>query len=142
MNLTVALVSLTLALCSNPLETEQIILHTTKADYPLTVEIADTGEKRETGLMGRTSLDKGKGMLFIFPDKAPRQFWMKNTLIPLDIIFFDSNKRVIHLVENMEPCKKPQCIKYPSEGAAMYVLEVPSGFIRTHGVKLGDSMSS
>lgn len=120
--------------------TKQIILQTRKEDRLLTVEIADTREKREAGLMNREKLEEGKGMLFVFQDEAPRAFWMKNTLIPLDVIFLNSKKEVVHIVENMEPCREAQCISYPSRDPAMYALEVRGGFVKAYSVKLGDTM--
>src|SRR5881396_1630112 len=65
-----------------------------------TVEIANTPETWERGLMERASLAPDAGMLFIFPDIAPRAFWMMNTLIPLDMLFIDAHYRVINIQEN------------------------------------------
>lgn len=123
---------------SGNLPTKQVVLQTSKDDYPLTVEVADSTDEREQGLMNRDKLEEGKGMLFVFPDEAPREFWMKNTKIPLDVIFFNGKKEVVQTVENMEPCKAAQCISYSSNDPAMYALEVRAGFVRAYDVKKGD----
>src|SRR5262249_48527365 len=69
-----------------------------------TVEVAETPETWAHGLMERASLDQNAGMLFIFPDVVLRTFWMMNTLIPLDMLFIDANRRVINIQENALPC--------------------------------------
>jgi uncharacterized membrane protein (UPF0127 family) len=104
-----------------------------------TVEVADTPETWEHGLMERTALAPNAGMLFIFPDVAPRTFWMMNTLIPLDMLFIDADHRVINIQENAQPCAAPRrCPTYNSTAPAKYVLEIPGGRARALGVKAGD----
>lgn len=106
-----------------------------------TVEIADTPETWEHGLMERTALDPNAGMLFIFPEAAPRAFWMMNTFIPLDMLFIDANHRVINIQENALPCAAPRrCPAYNSTAPAKYVLEIPGGRARALGIKAGDSV--
>lgn len=119
---------------------KKIILQTSRGDVKLTVDVADTEGKRERGLMDRKKLEEGKGMWFIFEEEAERRFWMKNTLIPLDVIFFNKEKQAVYIVENMELCKNPQCITYPSGSPAMYALEVRGGFVKAYGVKVGDKV--
>lgn len=126
---------------SNDTSMKQIVLETEKQKITLEVEVADDEKERDQGLMNREKLEEGKGMWFIFPDEAPRQFWMKNTLIPLDILFFNSNKKIVHIVENMEPCRTPQCITYFSEDSAMYALEVRGGFVKAYRVRIGDKVT-
>src|SRR5919202_3996119 len=72
-----------------------------------TVEVADTPETWEHGLMERTSLDPNAGMLFIFPDVAPRTFWMMNTLIPLDMLFLDADRSITTIQDNALSCVAP-----------------------------------
>lgn len=120
--------------------TKVITLQTSHGDVKLTVEVVDTENERERGLMNREKLEESKGMWFVFLEEAERRFWMKNTLIPLDVIFFNKEKRAVHIVENMEPCKNPQCITYPSESQAMYALEVRGGFVKAYAVKVGDKV--
>jgi len=106
-----------------------------------TVEIADTREAQVLGLMFRESLEPDRGMLFIFPGEAPRSFWMRNTRIPLDILYFDADLRLVSVAANARPCKTAQCPSYPSEGPAQYVLELNAGVAGKLGVTRGDVLS-
>jgi uncharacterized membrane protein (UPF0127 family) len=92
----------------------------------LTVAVADTNEQRVQGLMGVEDLGPLFGMLFVFDSAAVRSFWMKDTLIPLDIAFFDSNG-VLVTKTTMEPCLDGDCPRYSSERLARYALEAPLG---------------
>ena len=99
------------------------------------VELAMTDAEREQGLMYRTSLPQKEGMLFIFGDEQPRSFWMKNTKIPLDMIFADQDGKVVGIVADAKPySEKTVGPGVPSQ----YVLEVNGGFCRRHGVAVGD----
>ena len=98
------------------------------------VEVVSTPDQRQLGLMYRRSMDMQHGMLFIFEDEQPRSFWMKNTKIALDILYFDEKQRLISQQLNARPCKADPCPAYPSEGAAMYVLELNAG--QAHKLKL------
>lgn len=126
------------------LPTERILLHTRRGDLPLTVEIADSKDEREIGLMYRKTMPLGTGMLFVFEDEISRNFWMKKTYVPLDIIFFSSKKKVTSMVEGMMPCDETMtnqlCTLYNSEFPAMYALEAPAGFIQANGIQVGDEM--
>jgi uncharacterized membrane protein (UPF0127 family) len=102
------------------------------------VELADTDEKRTLGLMFRDSMPDDQGMLFIFPGETRRSFWMKNTRIPLDIFYFDSNLALVSVAENTPPCRTRRCPAYPSDGPAKYVLELNAGKAAELGVKAGD----
>src|SRR5260370_11446610 len=101
----------------------------------VSVEVASTGPQREVGLMFRKHLDDTAGMIFVFPDAAPRNFWMHNTPIPLDMIFADATGRVTGIVANAEPFSD-QLLGV--EGNAEYVLEVNGGFCAKNGIKAGD----
>jgi uncharacterized membrane protein (UPF0127 family) len=101
----------------------------------LSCEVVSTSKELAQGLMFRKSLDKNKGMLFIFPYKNNWSFWMKNTLIPLDIIWLDEKKEIIHLQKHALPCLYHwNCTHYtpPSSCQAKYVIEVNAGFIQQH----------
>ena len=99
------------------------------------IEVANTTEQRERGLMFRKHLDDDAGMIFVFPDAAPRNFWMHNTDIPLDMIFADSSFRVTGIVANAAP--QTDTLR-GVEGNSEYVLEVNGGFCAKNGVKPGD----
>ena len=114
------------------------------------VEIADTNYKREFGLMNRTFLDKDKGMLFVFDKEDYYSFWMKDTLIPLDIIWINSNKEVVFIKENALPCnlfekklnqKYGKCETYISDKKAKYVLEINNGLVKELNIKVGDKVN-
>jgi uncharacterized membrane protein (UPF0127 family) len=101
------------------------------------VEVASTGPQREVGLMYRKHLDDNAGMIFVFPDAAPRNFWMHNTPIPLDMIFADANGVVTGIVANAEPFSDKLL---GVEGNSEYVLEVNGGFCAKNGIKPGDRL--
>lgn len=102
----------------------------------LLVELADEPEERSRGLTFREGLPEWQGMLFIFDKPQTLSFWMKNTVIPLDIMFFDEGGKLVSTV-TMEPCTEDPCPTYPSATAAQYALEVPAGFVMQHGVGNG-----
>ena len=103
----------------------------------LQVELADDDYQRETGLMYRTGMEKDQAMLFLFEDEQPRGFYMKNTSIPLDIIFLDSENKVVSIKKNTTP----QSLEtIPSEVPAQRVLEVNAGLSDEWGLEVGDSL--
>lgn len=101
------------------------------------LEIADDEKERETGLMHRTSMPADHGMLFAFPDVQPRQFWMKNTLIGLDIVYLDENGVVLN-VEHMFP---KDLTGVNSDGPAKYAIELNQGVANQIGLKPGDKVA-
>ncbi|MFC1700686.1 DUF192 domain-containing protein [Patescibacteria group bacterium] len=103
------------------------------------VEIADTHEKRQRGLMFRNELAEDKGMLFIFETTKVYSFWMKNTYIPLDIIWIDENLQIVH-IENATPCLTENCISYSPNAPAKYVVEANSGFSEKNNIRAGDTV--
>ena len=100
----------------------------------LRVEIADTPAARERGLMNRILADDQTGMLFIFPEAALRAFWMRNTPGSLDMLFADSEGRILHIARETRPFSDQH---YSSQGPARYVLETRGGFASRHGVVPG-----
>lgn len=102
------------------------------------VELADTDPARQRGLMQRESLASDRGMLFVFEREAPQAFWMKNTLIPLDILYFDQERRLVSISRDVPPCKSALCPSYPSAGPAKYVLELNAGAAAELGIARGD----
>ena len=111
-------------------------------DQSYVVELANTDNTRALGLMYREQMAADEGMLFIFPDTQRRAFWMKNTLIPLDILYFDQNRKLVSISENTPPCKNTttRCPNYPSAKPAKYVLEINAGLSQKHGFKVGDEL--
>lgn len=108
----------------------------------LAVETADTRGERARGLMERESLPEGTGMLFVYDTPAPRGFWMKDTLVPLDIIFVDGDMRVLN-VEHASPepgVPEDELTRYRSDGAAQYVVEAERGYANETGVSAGDRL--
>lgn len=126
---------------SNIIREGQVIFKTRSGTVSLDVEVADQPQEITTGLMFREYLGQDEGMLFIFSSDAPRSFWMKNTLIPLDMIFINSSLDIVHIVEDAEPCKTPSCPTYSSVLPAMYVVEANSGFAREHDIEPGQKIS-
>lgn len=104
----------------------------------IAVEIADEPEEWARGLMGRRSLPEGSGMLFVFPDKQTRTFWMKDTLIPLDIIYIDDD-RVVDLA-TLNPATQKDIPRHTSRLPANYVLEVRAGTIGRLGIIIGSEI--
>lgn len=106
----------------------------------LTVEVANTPDSRAKGLMGRKELAEGHGMLFVYKRAERLFFWMKNTLIPLSIAFFDEDKTAFD-IQDMDPPKGEELKHYVSSGAAQYALEVPQGWFDRHGIEAGAKFS-
>lgn len=105
------------------------------------VELATTDQQRKVGLMNRKSLDENKGMLFAFGSKGYINFWMKNTLIPLDIVFMDEKGFIKYIARNSQPCKAlrdSDCPLYNSQFPVQFVLEIKGGRADQLGIKEGD----
>ncbi|MBI3250060.1 MAG: DUF192 domain-containing protein [Deltaproteobacteria bacterium] len=98
------------------------------------VEIADTPTKRNFGLMYRRDLSAVQGMLFLFPREEPQSFWMRNTPLPLDIIFISAARTIVSITANTTPFSETPL---PSDGPAQFVLEVNAGFCQQHGIAVG-----
>jgi hypothetical protein len=107
-------------------------------DKPLHAEIAATPEARALGLMFRRHLNEDYGMLFVFPVEEIQSFWMKNTLIPLDMIFINGEQLIVDLVHSAQPCAADPCPSYVSACPARYVLEVAGGLARRLNLQVGD----
>ncbi len=105
------------------------------------VEVADNDAERQKGLMFRQKLPANRGMLFVFPNQAPRAFWMKNTRIPLDILYFDRDFKLVAQQRNVPPCHQRDCPSYPSGRPARYVLELNAGTASELGLKIGDRLT-
>jgi uncharacterized membrane protein (UPF0127 family) len=106
------------------------------------VEVADDEAERERGLMFRDSMPVDHGMLFVHERDEPQAYWMKNTKIPLDILYFDSSRKFVSVQKRVPPCSAGnQCPPYASEGSVRYVLELNAGQAEALGVAKGDEIT-
>ena len=106
----------------------------------LQVELARTPAQREQGLMGRRTLGAKAGMVFLYPEPHRGSFWMKDTLIPLDIAFYDGRGRILRIL-TMQPCRRDPCTLYDPNVAFRGALEVRGGSFRRWGVRAGDRIA-
>ena len=104
------------------------------------LELALTPEDQALGLMFRESLPERTGMLFIFPEDAPHHFWMKNTMIPLDMIWLDAAGAVVFVSADTPPCKADPCATYGPDSPARLVLEIAGGKAKAEGVTEGSKL--
>ena len=105
----------------------------------INIEIADDNNKRIKGLMFREKLNESQGMLFVFENENYQTFWMKNTLIPLDMIFIGKDFKIVD-IKYAVPCKEEPCALYKSSKPAKYVLEVNGNFTAKNNIKIGDDL--
>jgi uncharacterized membrane protein (UPF0127 family) len=105
--------------------------------FRVAVEIVANDELRAQGLMYRESVPSGTGMLFVYRQSGEYGFWMKNTYIPLDMIWMDETGQVVALHENVPPCRADPCPGYNPGTTARYILELAAGEAKAHGVKVG-----
>ena len=105
------------------------------------VHTAVTPKEWSRGLQHRAHMAANEGMLFIYPKAHRLSFWMKDTLLPLDILFFDSDGALINVYHDVQPCRSQPCPIYPSGGPAQYVLEFNAGTAAALRVKPGDNFT-
>ena len=103
-------------------------------------ELAVSEEERARGLMFREKILPDQGMLFVFEREDLHSFWMKNTLVELDMLWLDSERRVIHIEARVPPCREDPCPSYGPETPARYVLELRGGEAAANGIKAGDQL--
>ena len=114
-----------------------VVLHVGDRAFPIRVELARTEGERERGLMYRNHLEPDAGMLFIFEHEGPLTFWMKNTFIPLDMIFIGADRHIVGIVEDAVPeTESPRRVP----GQSLYVLEIGGGLSRRLGVTAGSTV--
>src|SRR5262249_13414989 len=118
---------------------EPLVIHAGGSAYKFEVEVVSTPEGRERGLMFRKSMAPNAGMLFLYPDEQPVAFWMKNTLIPLDMLFLKSDGSIAHIAHNAVPYDETPI---ESGAAVKAVLEVNGGIADQLGIKEGDRIDS
>jgi hypothetical protein len=116
---------------------QSLTIHTSTGDHVFSVEIAATPPSRETGLMNRRFMPMDRGMLFEFDREEPVAFWMKNTYIPLDMIFISRTGKVTRVANRAEPLSETVI---PSGGPASAVLELNGGVAAAIGVRPGDQI--
>lgn len=103
----------------------------------INIEIAETPQRRETGMMGRPTLDENNGMLFIFEQDQELAFWMMNTLVSLDMVFVNSKMEIVTIQAKATPFSTES---YRASKPGMYVVEVNAGFCEQHGIQEGDKI--
>ncbi|HUC99172.1 MAG TPA: DUF192 domain-containing protein [Candidatus Polarisedimenticolaceae bacterium] len=115
----------------------KVKIEAAQGEVSFQVEVAATSEKREVGLMYRRELPADRGMLFIFPAERVNSFWMKNTPIPLDMIFIGRERKIVGIVHETVPFSLDgRSVSVPSQ----YVLEINGGLSRRYGFKAGDGV--
>ena len=111
-------------------------------DREYSIEVADDDKERQHGLMFRESMEEDHGMLFIHDTQMPLAYWMKNTKIPLDILYFDNDRKLVSQQRDVPPCSLGDgCPPYPSNAPARYVLELNAGQAEKIGLKEGDVLT-
>lgn len=108
-------------------------------DTQISIEVARTDEQRQRGLCCRDDIPTNSGMLFVYEAEGDYRFWMKDTRIPLDMIWINSEKKIVHIEENVSPDSYPT--SFGSSKLAQYVLEVNGGYANAKNIKVGDSVS-
>lgn len=103
--------------------------------FDFTAEVATTAEQQQIGMMYRSSMQPDDAMLFVFDGQTYRTFWMKNTLIPLDMLFINSDKQIVDINHNAAP---QSTNTFTSSAPAKYVLEIKGGYCQEHGIDVGD----
>lgn len=106
----------------------------TGQDLTIEVEVATTEVQRSRGLMFRDSLEQEKGMLFVFEHEQIQRVWMRNTLIPLDVVFISTQGKIVSIIKGLQPCVKEPCEVYESTEKAKYMLEINAGMIDNKGI--------
>jgi hypothetical protein len=117
----------------------QIVIRSGAGEVRVDVEVADDESEREVGLMDRESLPEDRGMAFIWQDPIRASFWMKDTLIPLSIAFWDEGGSIVAILD-MDPCPGDPCPTYDPGVEFVGALEVNLGYFDDHGVRVGDEV--
>jgi hypothetical protein len=136
----IVLLAVIAAACSEtgePLTTAALAVTTDTGRVELSVQVADTPEERRTGLMGRADLAPYDGMAFVWDEPTTAWFWMKGTLIPLSIAFWDEGGRIVAMLD-MEPCTASPCSRYRAGASFVGAVEVEQGLFEERGIAVGD----
>jgi len=121
--------------CLKADSSEKVTIITARSQYVFMVELAVTPDAHQRGLMYRRKMPRNAGMLFIFSTRGPKSFWMKNTLIPLDILFIEADGRIMHVHHNAQP---HSLIPIFPKVNTLAVLEINGGLSQELGIKVGD----
>lgn len=105
------------------------------------VEVARTKRQRNVGLMFRKNLAHNNGMLFIFEQEERHRVWMKDTLIPLDVVFISAQEKIVSIIKDLQPCMSPSCHTFIPPEKAKYMLEIIAGTVQNKGIKIGQQLS-
>ena len=105
----------------------------------VTLDVADTDKLRERGLSYRKMIDQNTGMLFVFERSGIYKFWMKDMNIPIDIVWLDSNKKIVHIEHSLSPDTYPQA--FGPDINTQWVIELPAGAVKQEDVSVGDILS-
>lgn len=131
-------------LINQDLPVKKVVITSGKDRNEFEVEVASTDAQRKIGLMHRKSLEERKGMLFIFQSQGYMNFWMKDTLIPLDMLFINQDGMIEHVAKNVQPCTASEsrnCPKTNSEKPVKFVLEINAGMAEKLGIRAGDQVT-
>ena len=121
-------------------KTHSITIHSSAGDYSVQVELAKTEAEKTRGLMHRDQLPEGNGMLFIYDTPLHPSFWMKNTEIPLDMLFIGSDFKIKNIAPDQKPCGSDSCPGYQPLEDVQYVLELSAGSVAHQKIEVGNSV--
>jgi len=109
-------------------------------DIQITAWVADTQKARETGLMGMQNINEDEGMLFLYETPGAYAFWMKNMLMPLDVVFVSKDMKIVS-IQHMDPCVMGPCSIYSPPSDILYAVEVKSGFAERNNITVSQIVS-
>lgn len=122
-------------------QTTPIRIKTVQTEHRLRVKLSSTSQERGMGLMRVPGLPRNGGMLFVYTEPTPTTIWMKNMLIPIDILFIGKDFKIKKIDEEVSPCPRgTECTLYPSPEPVTFVLELPSGYVQKHQIQVGDEL--
>ena len=121
-------------------EKKALFIQASQGQVEVAIDVVSTPQDRSRGLMFREQLGEREGMWFVFEESSPYSFWMKNTLMPLDIVFVDEHMAIVDIIQ-ADPCQQDPCPTYTPKASARYVLEVNQNFTARAGVKAGNRVT-
>ncbi|MBU5689641.1 MAG: DUF192 domain-containing protein [Candidatus Aenigmatarchaeota archaeon] len=124
--------------CIQNTDYKKVEIITNQEEIKLNLEVADTFEEMSRGLMFRQKLGESEGMIFVFDKEKMTSFWMKNTLIPLDMIFVSENGTINEIKVDVQPCYQDPCETYPSKYPSKFVIELNANYTVKKNINVGD----